>query len=145
MRSMPSFGKKSREALDSCHPDLIRLMETVILQRDCVILEGHRGEETQNADFAAGRSKLQYPNGKHNAIPSNALDAVPYPIIWPDKESRPNTYREDWMRLANFIGFVQGVATQLGIKIRVGLDWNDNDDYTDDKFQDGPHIELVDH
>ena len=58
------------------------LFNEVIKYFDCTLIQGHRGEEEQNKYFDEGKSKVRYPNGRHNARPSNAVDVVPYPIDW---------------------------------------------------------------
>ena len=128
---MPKFGKRSRERLSSCDEDLIALFNEVVKYFDCSVLEGHRGKELQNKYFKEGKSKLKYPDGRHNKKPSNAVDVVPYPIDWEDRE-----------RMTYFAGFVKGVAYQMGIAIRWGGDLNCNNDLKDNNFDDLPHFEL---
>ena len=128
---MPKFGKTSRKRLNTCDEDLIALFEEVVKYFDCSVLEGHRGKELQNKYFKEGKSKLKYPDGNHNKKPSFAVDVVPYPIDWGDKE-----------RMIYFAGFVKGVAYQMGIPIRWGGDWNNNNDLEDNNFDDLPHFEL---
>ena len=41
------------------------------------------------------------------------------------------------------VGFVEGVAAALGIKIRSGADWDMDRNVSDQSFIDLPHIELV--
>ncbi len=79
---MPHLGKTSIKHLTTCHSDLQRLAHVVILEYDFKVLEGFRDEETQNLAFDNGLSKLQWPNSKHNAKPSEAIHMVPYPIDW---------------------------------------------------------------
>jgi hypothetical protein len=98
---------------------------------DCSILEGHRGKRAQNKAYKEGKSKVVYPNGKHNQIPSVAVDAVPYPIDWEDRE-----------RMTYFAGFVLGVALRMNLKIRWGGDWNMNTELKDNNFDDLPHFEI---
>ena len=43
-----------------------------------MIVCGHRNKEDQNKAFAEGKSKLKWPKGKHNKLPSQAVDAAPY-------------------------------------------------------------------
>jgi len=56
----------------------------VVKRFDITVLCGHRGEAEQNAAYAAGNSKLKWPKSKHNKVPSEAVDIVPYPIDWED-------------------------------------------------------------
>ena len=81
---MPSFGTKSRERLDTCHPDLITLFEAVIEEVDCSVICGYRNKADQDKAVASGNSKAVYPEGKHNSDPSTAVDVYPYPIDFDD-------------------------------------------------------------
>ncbi len=134
---MNKYGSKSLENLRTCHPDLQKLFEIVVEYFDNTILEGHRGEKAQNAAFAEGKSKLRWPYGNHNAYPSNAVDVIPYPIDWNDRE-----------RIIYFAGFVMGVAKILkknGViqhDIRWGGDWNENTQLKDNSFDDLVHFEI---
>ena len=129
---MPKFGKKSKLRLLSCDYRLQDVFNEVINYVDCSVLEGRRDEERQNKLFDEGKSKLKYPKGKHNLLPSKAVDVAPYPIDWNDRE-----------RFTYFAGFVLGIARSMGIKLRWGGDWNMNFEVDDNKFDDFPHFELL--
>lgn len=128
---MPSFSQKSLDRLGTCDARLQRLFMEVIKGFDCTVLEGHRGQEAQDAAFASGHSKLKYPNGKHNAMPSKAVDVAPFPVDWTDTK-----------RFYYFAGFVLGTAKSMGIKVRFGGDWNGDTQLKDNKFQDLVHWEV---
>lgn len=128
---MFSFGKRSMENLSEAHPRLQEIFSEVVKHYDCSIIEGHRTIEEQEKLYAAGKSKLR--RGKHNMKPSEAVDVVPYPIDWNDKE-----------RFYHFAGFVKGIATSLGYKIRWGGDWDSDNDLDDQTFYDLPHFEVID-
>lgn len=130
---MPAFGKSSQDKLATCDPRLQKVFNEVIKYFDCTVIEGHRGEEAQNKAFAEGKSKLKYPQGKHNKTPSLAADVLPYPIDWNDTN-----------RMRYFAGFVVGIAATMGIKLRWGGDWNQNTELKDNSFNDLPHFELAD-
>lgn len=127
---MPSFSKISKERLETCHPDLQKLMNEVIKHYDCTILCGHRGEKEQNTAYTNGFSKLKFPKSKHNKLPSLAVDVLPSPINWNDKS-----------RHLHFAGFVQATANQLGIKVTWGGNF-DGDKSLDNGFIDRPHWQL---
>ena len=122
---MPRFSTKSKSKLHSCDERLINLFNKVVKHFDCMVLEGHRGEEKQNAAYDKGNSKVRYPNGKHNQSPSVAVDVAPYPIDWTDRD-----------RFHYFGGYVLGVAKQMGLTIRWGGDWNMDTKTKDNKFDD---------
>ena len=129
---MPKFGSRSRGRLSSCNPKLRRVFNEVVKEFDCSVLCGHRGEDEQNKAFKEGKSKVKYPNGRHNAKPSNAVDVAPYPIDWSDRE-----------RFTLFAGYVLGIARSMGIKLRWGGDWDGDFEVKDNNFDDLPHFELI--
>ena len=118
------YGKRSRERLKTCHEDLQRLANEAIKIMDIAILDGHRDKQKQQEAYDNGHSKLKWPKSKHNKKPSLALDAAPYPINW-----------NDIGRFERMCGVFEGLAQQMGIKIRLGRDFS---------FKDYPHIELID-
>jgi len=130
---MPNFSGTSKQRLGTCQPDLQRLFKAVIKHYDCTILCGFRNQEDQQKAFTEKHSTVQFPNSKHNSFPSIAVDVAPYPIDWDDME-----------RFRHFAGFVEGMATAMGIKIRSGGDWDRDHQFDDQRFIDMPHFELVD-
>jgi hypothetical protein len=56
----------------------------------------------------------------------------------------PHIRWDDIESMYNFVGYVQGIADQLGIKIRSGADWDMDGDFGDQSFIDAAHFELVD-
>ena len=129
---MPKFGRRSKERLATCDEKLQKVFNEVIKHVDCSVLEGHRSEERQEKLFKEGKTKVHYPNGRHNASPSRAVDVVPYPIDWNDRE-----------RFHLFAGMVIGLARGMGISLRWGGDWNMNFEVDDNQFDDFPHFELL--
>ena len=130
---MPRFSKASLDRLEGCHTDLRKLMLEVIKHIDITILCGHRSVEEQAELYRQGRSKLDGSPGKmskHNHKPSLAVDFSPYPVRW-DRE-----------RFVAAAYFAKGIASQMGISVRLGCDWN-SDLVFSEGFFDGPHIELV--
>ncbi len=136
---MARFSKSSFTKLSTCHNDLQVLFYEVIKSFDCTILDGYRNQQEQDLAFAEGRSKLQWPNGKHNHQPSMAVDATPYPIDF------NNIKRSYW-----FAGYVMGIAQRLKDEgkmehsIRYGGDWNMDDNIDNETFRDLVHFELID-
>ena len=128
---MPKFSRKSLSKLETCDKRLQDLFLRVVKKFDCTILEGHRGKDRQNKLFNEGKSKLKYPKGKHNSLPSKAVDVAPYPIDWNDRE-----------RFTYFAGYVVGIAYQMGLKIRWGGDWDMDTQVKDNNFDDLPHFEI---
>jgi len=128
---LPKFGSRSKERLTTCDERLQKVFNEVIKYVDCSVLEGHRGEERQNRLFEEGKTKVTYPNGRHNSNPSNAVDVTPYPINWEDRE-----------RQTLFAGFVIGIARSMGITLRWGGDWDMDFEVMDNRFDDFPHFEI---
>ena len=129
---MPKFGRASRERLKTCDKRLQKVLNEVIRHVDCSILEGHRSKERQNKLYDEGKTKVRYPEGRHNSNPSLAVDVARYPIDWDDRE-----------RHTLFAGFVIGLARGMDIDLRWGGDWNQNTDLEDNGFDDLPHFELT--
>ncbi len=130
---MPSFSHVSTERLLSCHPDLVRLFQRVVEDFDCSIIDGHRGEERQDLYYDSGASQLRWPDSKHNTFPSLAVDAAPYPVNWDDVD-----------RFHLFAGFVLGIASEMGVVVVWGGDWNNDTEVRDERFRDLAHFELAD-
>ena len=128
---MPKFGKKSKERLNTCNERLQKVFNEVIKHVDCSVLEGHREKDRQNKLYEEGKTKVKYPNGRHNRQPSSAVDVTPYPVDWEDRE-----------RQTLFAGFVIGVASQMNINLRWGGDWDQDFQVVDNRFDDFPHFEL---
>ena len=133
---MPFFGDKSKERLSQVHPDLQRLLNEVIKTYDCVILCGYRGKEEQEAALRDGKSRVHFPDSKHNHLPSLAVDVAPYPVDWSDT-------KDSMKRWYHFVGYVKATAERMGIPIRCGADWDGDFDFKDQNFNDLPHFELV--
>ena len=122
---MPNFGKRSKERLSTCAEELQEIMNEAITKMDFSILCGTRSKEDQNKAFNEGKSKLKYPQSKHNSNPSRAIDIAPYPIDWNDLE-----------RFEELAKIVKEVASSKDIAITWGGDWQ--------SFKDMPHYELQD-
>lgn len=122
---MPEFSSRSKERLSTCEPRLQVLFNRVITKTDCTIICGHRNQEDQDKAFHDGFSLVRWPNGKHNADPSHAVDVMPCPVDW-----------EDIKKLEAFAIVVKETIAELGLQdvIEWGGDWL--------KFIDRPHWEI---
>lgn len=132
---MATFSKKSISNLLTCHEDLQKVFLYVVSHYDCTVTQGVRGKMEQNDFYRRGLSKLKYPQSKHNKTPSLAIDVAPYiagkGVIY------------DKNQCYNFAGFVLGVASMMGIKVRWGGDWDQDRDINDQSFLDLVHFELI--
>lgn len=126
------FGEKSESNLQQCHINIQRILYEAIKIVDFSVITGTRGKEEQNRAFYLGRSTLQWPDSKHNKSPSLAVDIIPYPSKW---SSRKNFYF--------LAGVIKAVAYKEGLKVRWGGDWDSDNNFSDQKFNDLAHFELV--
>lgn len=133
---MPNFGTRSKNNLCDAHQDIQKLFNEVIKHYDCAVICGHRNQEDQDGAFYEGRSKVQWPDSKHNKQPSLAVDVVPWHAI------KPNVRWDDKDKFYHFAGYVQAVADQLKIDLRWGGDWDNDGELHDQTFFDLPHFEL---
>ena len=128
---MYSFSKSSTRKLETLHPDLQLILIEAIKIIDFSVICGHRNKTNQNKAFTEGRSKLIYPNSKHNSLPSTAVDLAPYPIDWNNRD-----------RFIFLAGIIYCISQQLGIEIRFGGNWSMSWQFEDQKFDDLVHFEL---
>ena len=133
---MPKFSQASLDQLGTCDTRLQEVLSTVIGLFDFTVLEGHRGQAAQDAAYARGASQKRWPEGKHNSVPSRAVDIAPYPIDWSSKEAA----RQRFCYLA---GFVMAIAAQKGIRLRWGGDWDGDQDTRNEHFRDLGHFEIL--
>jgi len=147
---MYNFGKRSRSRLDTCHPDLIKIMEEAIKVFDFSVLEGIRTTEKQQEYFETGRSKLDgihklSKHQDHGDGLSHAIDIMPY-------KKGANAFsgkQKDKARFYFLAGLIKGIAYRLleegkiSHTIRWGGDWDSDDIFSDNSFDDLPHVELV--
>ena len=99
---MAKFSKTSSDRLSQAHEDQQTLFNEVIKYVDCTIVCTHRGEVKQNKAYDDGFSKVRYPNSKHNQLPSLAVDCVPWPSLYSDRD-----------KMIEFSGFVMGIYNML--------------------------------
>jgi peptidoglycan L-alanyl-D-glutamate endopeptidase CwlK len=133
---MPEFGHRSKQKLDTLHPDLQKILNEVVKTLDITIVSGRRTAQEQDELYEKGYSKLKFPESKHNTSPSQAVDVM----IW--NKSKPRIRWEDKNQIVYMMGYIKSVADRLGIKLRMGGDWDGNMIFNE-SFFDGAHIELV--
>jgi len=112
----------------SCDNRLKKIIWAVADEMEIYVICGHRGREGQEKAFNEGKSKLQFPESKHNFIPSRAVDLAPRSpkggIDWSDHAAF-DRLAEVFMRKAE----------ALGIPVRWGGDFL--------TLVDRPHFELT--
>ena len=130
-----SFGKRSEGRLATVDPRLAEVVRDAlkVVPFDLTVLTGHRSREDQERAVRLGRSRVHYPRGKHNRLPSLAVDLAPYPIDWHD---RP--------RFVFLAGVMTAAGRERGLDIRWGGNWDgDGTLITDQTLVDLPHFELL--
>ena len=132
---MNKFGEKSWLALDTAETVLQEIALRVLKIKDHSILKGHRTESEQNAAWHSGRSQLLWPNGKHNSLPSNAIDVQTYPRPALDSDLREEQYY--------LLGLYVGIAHEMGLELITGADWDNDGEVSDNGFDDLFHVELM--
>ena len=129
---MPTFSDRSKARLETCDARLQDILEEAIKSVDFTILCGHRTEEEQEEAYRLKRSTKRWPHSKHNTLPSVAVDIAPYPVDW-----------NDLARFARLVGYIERIAEQKNVRIRWGGDWDQDGRTADERFIDGPHIEIM--
>lgn len=136
------YSIESKEKLGQCHSVLQIVFSEVIRSFDNSIICGHRSQPEQAEAFRKGFSKVCFPDSGHNQIPAMAVDAIPYPVDWNDRE-----------RFIYFAGHVKGVFNTLKsnkslkelfapYELVWGGDWDSDSDLKDQIFMDLAHYEL---
>lgn len=130
---MPQFSKASLDKLNTCHPDIQRVLKEAIKYVDFTVTCGHRTKEEQDECIKEGTSETPWPTSKHNSIPSMAVDVAPYSngILWDDAEG-----------FTLLSGIIKGIALTMGVNLRVGIDWDGDLVVKEHSFKDRPHLEL---
>jgi peptidoglycan LD-endopeptidase CwlK len=132
---MNRYSETSKQRLKTCCTELQEIFNEAIKIFYITIADGYRDEEKQNKMFAAGLSKLRYPDGKHNKKPSDAVDAYPYV-----KGSGISFCASECSFLA---GIIVSIGASKGYKIRWGGRWDSDDSIASIKFKDLGHYEIV--
>ena len=135
--------RKWSASSQKCYDDLDPRLQDVcdyILQNvaDISLITGHRNQHDQNEKFYSipQLTKVQWPNSKHNKLPSLAVDFQPYP--YPAREEKL------WASLAYVAGSAKEYVKSKGFELRWGGDWDGNGDLTDEDFDDLFHLEIKD-
>ena len=150
---MYKFGKSSYKQLKTLHPDLQLILLNVIEYYDFSILEGIRSEERQQELFEQNRSKLDGVSKKskhqgillNNELVSMAVDIMPYKkgynaFSGTEKDTRRFYFLMGMIRMESKRLLESG---KISHDVRFGIDWDSDDIYSDQSFDDAPHLELV--
>ncbi len=129
---MPVFSHKSRALLSGCDIRLQEICCRAIEVMDFAVITGHRTKAEQQKAVIEGKSKLKWPDGKHNTYPSLAVDIAPYPIDWHDVD-----------RFLILAGIMKAIAHMSGVKLRWGGDWDGDLELREERFRDLGHFEII--
>lgn len=147
----PKFSARSLAELATVNPRLRATFEELGRWINLSALEGHRDMRRQNRLHADRLTKVRWPDSKHNAEPSDALDAVPWPVDY--KVPKFNALSEDvrqrvrnYGRLCFFAGAAVATARAHGFKLRWGGLWagltaDGRIDLNGQRFDDLGHFE----
>lgn len=119
---MPTFSPRSTFKLATCHPLLQQIMNEAIDEIDFAVICGHRNQADQDKAYAEKKSRLRWPDSRHNSLPSKAVDLFPYPYDWNDIEA-----------FKGLAVVIKRIAEKHGVWVTWGGDW---------KMRDMPHFEL---
>lgn len=128
---MPTFSKLSEQRLGMADSRIQALLQEAIKHIDFTILCTYRNEDEQEDAYRTGRSKVRWPNSKHNRRPSVAVDLAPFPVDWTDTA-----------RFARLAGYIERIAHEQGIKLRWGGDFDRDGRTKGEAFVDMPHLEI---
>lgn len=166
---MITFGNKSKACLEeleaAAQKVLKRAAELTPPEYDWSITEAHRPISRQKELFLDGKSHIDGINkkGSHNYYPAKGWDIYPYLAGFGSLIPRNSCYKEllkftgkeiteTNMHLAEkFViskmsavaGFMFAAASDLGVNILWGTDWDKDGNMLDHTFQDYPHFQLV--
>lgn len=139
------FGGGSQEKLKKVHPKMKCVVEKALSfgVLDFSVIEGIRTDERQAKLFAEGKSQLDGINKKSKHQPdevgfSQAVDLLPYPA-----EINGVNVWNDSSRFHILAGLMYAAASELGVVIRWGGDWDSDGNNKDSNFDDLPHFELA--
>ena len=107
----------------TCHKDLVHVARRAIENYDFSVIKGHRTKQEQQVAYVSEASKLLWPNSRHNSLPSEAFDIIPYPVDW-----------ENLQRFKTLALVIKKCAKEIGVDIEWGYDlWQ----------WDMPHWQLI--
>lgn len=129
---MYKFSKRSLDNLYNVDDRLVKICNELIKRIDFTVIEGHRSLERQMKLYKKGASQIDgvTKKGKHNYLPSLAIDIIPY-----KKGHNPFDGSKESDKMFNELAKeFKAVANELGYKITWGGDWK--------SLVDKPHFQL---
>jgi peptidoglycan LD-endopeptidase CwlK len=130
-----TFSKASEAKLAGLDPLMVRVVRRAMGYQtmDFTVIQTLRTPEEAAANLAKGTSATT--RSKH--LPdarglSRAVDLAPFPINWNDTK-----------RFGILMGLMAAAAKEEGVKIRLGGNWDGDNDFHDNRPEDPGHFELV--
>jgi peptidoglycan L-alanyl-D-glutamate endopeptidase CwlK len=137
-----NYGRGSEAKMSTVKPRLRAVCERALGYgvMDASVIQGVRSRVEQDRYYGTGKSKVKWPNGKHNIEVlgdlASAVDIAPYingTVSW----------RKD--HCCVWAGLMLAAAKEEGVILRWGGNWDmDGEPITDQDFQDLVHFELND-
>ncbi len=139
---MNKLSRNSKAKLCTCNNDIYRAVFFALQFMDVGVADGVRGRKRQQILYNQGKSKVRYPDSKHNKTPSDAVDLVVYVegIGYIDEVSAPNSYRQYYGYLA---GILRIYCYENGLNFKWGGDWDGDANFDDQTFNDLMHFEIT--
>lgn len=138
------WGKASQAKRATCDDRLQRWGDRLLahpeLPYDLAWIEGHRDKATQDRYQREKRSKVRWPNSRHNTMPAMACDLVP---IIGGKKTWAREPMERIARIGLAIWAEMVEAGEVTGTLRWGGDWDMDGDSEDERFFDGAHFEIL--
>lgn len=128
---MGKLPKKQNDLLKTCIWDLQQVLQEVIKYQPFLVIAGHINEETQTEHYMNKLTDVQWPDGRHNAYPSPAVDIAPFPV--------PEDWEKNIMVFYQLAAIVKFVAKSMNIQIK----WRGDDIKYPTKIEDLIHFELI--
>ena len=147
------FGSKSTRQLDTLEEPLKKVLAEAIKIFDFSIIEGRRTIDTQIKNVRRGVSKTidsrHIPRDNDgNYLPDGlgqAADLTPYQKgvnPFPQNADSAETRAKKIRRFYFMAGILYAVARRESVDLRLGVDWDGDLDFFDQRFDDLGHIEL---
>lgn len=130
-----TWGKASREMLEKLHPDMRRVVERMfswqVMDVKVITTLRTRAEQAQKVKqgLSATQNSKHFPDAQGYA---GAVDLAPFPIDWNDTK-----------RFGILMGLMAAAAKVEGVEIRLGGNWDGDNDFHDNRPEDPGHFELV--
>lgn len=132
------FSSTSKKRRDTCHKDLIVLLDEMLKYMDITVVSAYRDKEAQTDCFMRHTSKKRWPFSKHNKMPSMAVDIALYPINWKDKAA--------FIYLAGHVMMLAKILKENHLMthdLKWSGDWDSDNDLSDQALYDLGHFELI--